>query len=240
MATRGLLYGALAYACALASFAYAVGFIGSLVVPKTIDSGATGPVALFIDIGLVTLFALQHSVMARPGFKAVLARVLPAALERSTYVLASALLLALLCWQWQPLPALLWQVQAPPLRALLYALYAGGWLIAGAATCMISHGDLFGLRQVWAAARGMAYAPVPFARVALYRHVRHPIMLGLLIAFWAAPDMSVGRLLFAALNTAYVFIGTWFEERDLRRAFGADYEAYAREAGMLLPKRRAD
>lgn len=219
------------------TFLYAIGFVGNLVVPKAIDTPPAGalPEALLVDVLLLGLFAVQHSAMARQGFKDRWTRIVPKPVERSTYVLASSLLLALLFWQWRPIAGTLWSVEAPAARFALWTLFCAGWGIVLSATFMINHFDLFGLRQVYLRLKGEPYRPLPFAKVALYKFVRHPIMLGFLIAFWAAPDMSYGHLLFAIATSGYIFIGIWLEERDLRRAYGEDYERYRQETAMLVP-----
>jgi protein-S-isoprenylcysteine O-methyltransferase Ste14 len=236
------IYGIVAYVSFLAAILYAVGFVGNLPLPKTIDSGTVGPIAqaVLINLAVLGLFAVQHSTMARPAFKRWWTRIVPEAAERSTYVLISSALVALLMWQWQPLPESVWSVQAPAARIALQALFWAGWVILVSSTFMINHFDLFGLRQVALRLMNEPYRPLPFTTVALYRFIRHPIMLGFLIAFWATPDMSVGHLLFAVATTGYIFIGIFLEERDLRRAHGAAYEAYRREASMIvpLPRRR--
>jgi len=237
MGIVAFLYGAVSYLAFLASFTYAVGFVGNVLVPKGIDAAPYGslPEALLVDILLLGLFAVQHSVMARKGFKQWWTRIVPEPLERSTFVLASSLVLGLLLWKWQPIDGWLWTVQAPAARLALQALFWLGWLIALSSTFMISHFDLFGLRQVYLRLKGEPYRPLPFVRVALYRFVRHPLMLGLLIAFWATPDMSYGHLLFALAMTGYILAGIWLEERDLRRVLGAAYHSYRRETSMLIP-----
>jgi methanethiol S-methyltransferase len=231
------LYGLACYACFLGSFLYAIGFVGDFAVPKTIDSGPAGawPEALLIDLVLLGLFAVQHSVMARPGFKAVWTRIVPRAVERSTYVLFSSLLLILLMWKWQAIPAVVWDVSAPLPKTILLALCAVGWLIVLLSTFMINHFDLFGLRQVFLRMRGIDYTPLHFTQRALYKFVRHPIMLGFIIAFWAAPHMSVGHLVFAIMTTGYILVGIFFEERDLMRSHSAEYGAYRARVPMLFP-----
>jgi protein-S-isoprenylcysteine O-methyltransferase Ste14 len=237
-----LVYGLVSYLIFLASFLYAVGFVGDVVVPKTIDSGSeTGTVtAILIDLSLLSLFAIQHSVMARPAFKRWWTRIIPPALERSTYVLASSLVLGVLFWFWRPMPDVIWSVTNPLLTAGLWVLFGTGWLIVLVSTLLINHFDLFGLRQVFLHFRGQPYAPVPFQAPLLYRIVRHPIMLGFIIAFWASPKMTQGHLLFAALVTAYVLVALQLEERDLLTYYGDQYSAYKRHVRMLLPfpKRR--
>lgn len=237
MGVIAFLYGAASYAAGLVALLYAIGFVGGLLVPKAIDSGQAGalPGALLVDVLLVGLFAVQHTIMARRGFKQWWTRLVPEAVERSTFVLASSLALAALFWQWQPIAGTAWSAESPVARFILWALFALGWAIALASTFMISHFDLFGLRQVTLRLKGEPYRPVPFVKAALYRFVRHPLMLGLLIAFWATPDMSYGHLLFSLAMTGYIFFGISLEERDLRRSLGAAYDAYRRETSMLIP-----
>src|SRR5208282_1496092 len=230
------VYGLFCYAVFLASFLYAIGFIGDLVVPKTIDSipSSNMPEALAVNLVLLGLFAVQHSVMARQGFKAVWTRIVPRALERSTYVLISSLLLGLICWKWQAIPTVVWNISSPVFKTLLLALFALGWLILLLSTFMINHFDLFGLRQVYLRLRGLDYTPLSFTERALYKFVRHPIYLGFVIAFWATPHMSVGHLIFSIATTGYIFIGIFLEERDLMKYHGVDYGAYRARVPMLL------
>lgn len=237
MSIIGVLYGVICYAGFIASSLYSIGFVGNLLVPKSIDSGPAAPLAAAIlgNTLLLGLFALQHSVMARPAFKAWWTRILPPALERSTYVLISSLLLGLLFWQWQAMGGAIWSIESRLGRSGLHALFWLGWLIALGSTFMISHSDLFGLRQVWLRLRNRPYAAVPFKARALYRWVRHPIMLGYLLAFWATPDMTTGHLLFSLAMTTYILIGIFFEERDLAALHGDSFEQYRKEVPMIIP-----
>jgi len=232
-----LLYAGIAYLLFTAWSLYAIGFLGNFVVPKSIDTAGEGSlaVALVVDALLVGLFALQHSVMARPGFKAAWTAIVPAPIERATYVLLSSLLFFLIFWQWRGMPGIVWQVDNEPARMAIWGVFALGWLIAVASTHMISHWDLFGLRQVMLDFRGKPYSDLPFATRGFYRLVRHPIMLGFLIAFWATPTMTLGHLFFAAAMTVYILVALQFEERDLLDALGAAYRDYRRRVPMLLP-----
>jgi protein-S-isoprenylcysteine O-methyltransferase Ste14 len=237
-----VIYGLASYLIFTLSFAYTIGFVGNYLVPKSIDvgSGAGGPASglvpsVLIDAVLLGIFAVQHSVMARPAFKRWWTTIVPESCERSTYVLISSLLLILLFWQWRPITTTIWHVEGWP-AAILTAIFALGWLIGLASTHMIDHFELFGLRQVFDALRGGAARMPLFKTPLLYRLVRHPLMLGLLLAFWATPYMTAGHLLFAVLTTAYIFVGTRLEERDLVAQFGATYERYRRRVPMLLPR----
>ncbi len=230
------VYGALSYLLFLAVFLYAIGFVGNVWVPKGIDGPATGSTgaAVLINVLLLGLFAVQHSVMARPGFKRWWTQFVPEPVERSTYVLLSSLALALLFWQWRPLPGVVWDI-AGPFRTVLQAGFWLGWLVVLATTFMLNHFELFGLRQVWLNLRGQASAPTAFRAPLLYGLVRHPIMLGFLIAFWSAPTMTAGHLLFALATTGYILIALQFEERDLVAYFGDTYRQYRERVPMLLP-----
>jgi len=237
MKILALLYGVVSYILFFVTFLYSVGFVGGFIVPKTIDSGV--PVSLaeavIVNLVLLAIFALQHSVMARPGFKRWWTQFVAPAIERSTYVLLSSLALILLYWQWRAMPAVIWDVQHAIGRPALWALFWLGWGIVLVSTFLISHFDLFGLRQVWMHYRTQPYQPVGFRKVFLYNFVRHPIMLGFIIAFWATPHMSVGHLLFAVATTAYIFIALHFEERDLVAQLGTVYVEYRRQVSMIFP-----
>ena len=235
-----LAYGAVSYAIFFGTYLYAVGFIGNVAVPKSMDSPATDPwqTALLVDLGLLALFALQHSVMARPAFKRQLTKVVPAAAERSTYVLASSLLLILLFWQWRPLGGVVWDVQNPIGRAALYAGFGFGFLLVLLSTFLINHFDLFGLRQSWRAFRGQPQAGLQFVTPILYRFVRHPLYVGWLFAFWSTPTMTLTHLLFAVMTTGYILVAIQLEERDLLSAH-PEYAAYRRQVPMLVPALRS-
>jgi protein-S-isoprenylcysteine O-methyltransferase Ste14 len=230
------IYGLLSYAVFFATFLYAIGFIGNLWVPKSIDSLRQTPLltALLTDLALLAIFAVQHSVMARPAFKRWWTRIVPEAAERSTYVLFSSLALIALFMLWQPIGGLVWEVTAPFGRAALYGAFALGWALVLVSTFLINHFDLFGLRQVWLQLLGKPYRPLPFKTPALYRYVRHPLYLGWFFAFWATPTMTATHLIFAIATTAYILIAIQFEERDLLDAH-PEYANYRRRVPMILP-----
>jgi protein-S-isoprenylcysteine O-methyltransferase Ste14 len=230
------LYGAVSYVVFLASFLYAIAWLGNFLVPKTIDSGSAAPLgeALLVNLGLLTAFALQHSVMARPGFKRWWTRIVAPPVERATFVLFASLLLFAICLGWRPLPQVVWQFEGAGAIAM-WALFAAGWLVVLTATFMINHFELFGLRQVWLHARGQAYTAPHYVERFFYRFVRHPIMLGFLIAFWSGPTMTVGHLVFAVTTTLYILVALQLEERDLVAEHGASYRSYRERVPMLVP-----
>jgi len=241
-AVFSLLYGLVVYSFFLATFAYAIGFVGNVFVPKSIDSGAAVPLAqaLIVDVALLGVFAVQHSIMARRAFKRWWTRIVPPAVERSTYVLAATAALALLLWQWRPIAEpVLWRVENAVAVDALWAVYWLGWGVLLVSTFLINHFELFGLRQVFARLRGGQVPEPQFRTPLFYRYVRHPIYLGFVLGFWAAPVMTAGHLLFAAGATGYILVGIWFEERDLVAQFGDTYRRYRDQVGMLLPGRRS-
>ena len=231
------LYGAAVYLIFAATFLYAIAFVGNLPAPKTIDSGMPGSLgtALLVNTLLLGLFAIQHSVMARPAFKRWWTRIVPQSVERTTYVLLASAALLLLYWQWRPIPGAVWSVSHPAGIVILQAVFWTGWALVLVSTFLISHFELFGLRQVWARLRRQELPSPVFRTPSLYKRVRHPIYLGFLLAFWAAPTMSVGHLLFAIATTGYILIGIFLEERDLMALFGEQYRRYREEVPMLIP-----
>ena len=234
-----LLFAAAAYAVFLATFLYLIAFVGDLPwVPRTVDrpEGLAVPTALVVDLGLVLLFGLQHSVMARQGFKKAWTRIVPEPIERSAYVLIASLVLILLFLFWQPLPRVIWHVENEIGRTVLWALFGLGWLIVLTSTYLISHFELFGLKQVWGHARGAPAQPPVFRQPLYYKLVRHPLYSGFFLAFWATPRMTLGHLVFALAMSAYMLIAIRYEERDLVGLFGKDYEDYRSRVGKLTPR----
>jgi protein-S-isoprenylcysteine O-methyltransferase Ste14 len=231
------LYGVVSYVVFFVTFLYAVGFIGNFLVPRTLDSEPTRGfgVSLLADLGLLGLFAIQHSVMARPAFKRWMTRVVPEAAERSTYVLASSLALVVMFTFWQPLGGMIWEVTDATARGAIWGAFAFGWLLVLLSTFLINHFDLFGLRQIWLQLVGRPYAQLPFGTPWLYRYVRHPLYVGWFFAFWATPTMTVSHLVFAIMTTAYILIAIQFEERDLIAHFGQTYRDYKARVPMLIP-----
>jgi methanethiol S-methyltransferase len=239
-----LIYGSIVYLLFLGSFLYAIGFIGGLGVPVPLDGAAMRPAgeALAIDLALLALFAVQHSVMARKGFKAWWTKIVPPVAERSTFVLASSLVLFALCWYWQPIEGVVWSVTNQAAATAIQAVFWLGWGVLLLATFLINHFELFGLRQGFARLMGETLPEPEFRTPLLYKHVRHPIYLGFVLSFWATPEMSLGHLLFAAGATGYILVGIWFEERDLVAHFGERYRAYRKQVPALFPRlgRRRD
>ncbi|WP_119423068.1 methanethiol S-methyltransferase [Desertibaculum subflavum] len=232
-----VLYGAAAYMLFVGAFLYAIVFTGNLGGAKTIDSGEVGTLlpSLAVNVALLGAFAVQHSVMARPGFKRVWTKVVPHSVERATFVVFTSAALGLLYWQWRPLPDVLWQVTSEPGLTVVWAVFWLGWAVVLYSTFLIHHFELFGLRQVWARLTGTPIPAPEFRTPGLYKRVRHPIYLGFLLAFWATPEMTVGHLLFALATTGYILIGIQLEERDLIRLFGEKYRQYRAEVAMLIP-----
>jgi methanethiol S-methyltransferase len=230
-------YGLVAYLLFFVTILYAIGFVSGLVVPKTIDTGEDGSVAVAVVVNmlLLSLFAIQHSVMARKPFKAWLTEYVPVAIERSTFVLCSSAALLLLFWQWRPIPTIVWQITDPAWAAAVTGISLGGWVLVFFSTFLINHFELFGLQQVIEHRAGRTPQAPSFRTPLLYKLVRHPIYLGFIIAFWAAPTMTAGHLLFAAVTTAYIFLGIALEERDLVALFGDEYRRYRRRVAMLVP-----
>ena len=231
------IYGTISYLIFFGTFLYAIGFIGNFGVPRTLDGAPTKPllVAFLINTGLLTLFAVQHSVMARKWFKEWWTRIVPTPLERSTYVLFSSLALILLFWLWQPLGGVVWSVEDPLGQIVLRVLFGFGFALVLVSTFLINHFDLFGLRQVWLYLLGRPYTTLHFGTPGPYRLVRHPLYVGWLFAFWSTPTMTVAHLLFSVATTAYILLAIQFEERDLVREHGESYEAYRRSVPMLVP-----
>jgi methanethiol S-methyltransferase len=235
------LYGLASYALFFVTILYAIGFVSGLVVPKTIDTGTVVPMAeaVIVNLLLMSIFAIQHSVMARKPFKRWWTQFVPASVERSTYVMFSSLALVLLFWQWRPMPALVWQIADPQIAMAVTGLSLAGWVIVFTSTFLINHFELFGLHQVASNLAGRSMPAPRFRTPLYYRFVRHPLYLGFIIAFWAAPTMTAGHLLFAAVTTAYIFVGILLEERDLVDLFGDDYRRYKDRVSMLVPWRRS-
>jgi protein-S-isoprenylcysteine O-methyltransferase Ste14 len=232
-----MLYGVICYLLFLAVFVYAIGFVGNVAVPKSIDSGAqiSTITALLIDAVLLSLFAIQHSVMARQWFKRGWTKIVPWPVERSTYVLFSSAVLALLLWQWRPVTAAVWDVQAPSGQLVLKALFFVGWGILLFSTWLIDHFELFGVRQVFHYAKGVKLEAPAFKTPSLYKFVRHPLYLGFLVAFWSTPHMTVGHLFFSIMTTGYILLAIQFEERDLLRFYGEAYRQYRQRVSMIIP-----
>jgi protein-S-isoprenylcysteine O-methyltransferase Ste14 len=236
-----LLYGGAVYAFFFVTFLYAIGFVSGIAVPKTIDTGAIVPIeeAVIVNLVLMSIFAIQHSVMARRQFKEWWTRYVPKSVERSTYVLFASLALALLCWQWRPMPTVVWQIENAQIAAAVLGLSFVGWLIVLTSTFLINHFELFGLHQVVLNLIGRQMPEPRFRTPFFYNFVRHPIYLGFIIAFWAAPTMTIGHLLFAAVTTAYIFVGIMLEEHDLMEQFGDQYRGYRKRVSMLVPWRKS-
>ncbi len=234
-----LIYGVVSYLVFFVTFLYLIGFVGNLVVPKGIDDGIAGPTALavVIDVALLALFGVQHSVMARQWFKRWWTTIVPKPVERATFVLVTSAVLILMFWLWRPITGVVWEVQNDAGRALLWAFFGLGWGLVLLSTYLIDHFELFGLRQVWEHYRGHQPRPPEFRTPSLYRFVRHPLYVGFLIAFWCTPRMTVGHLVFAIVWTGYILLAIQFEERDLIRLFGERYREYRKQVWGLIPMR---
>ncbi len=233
-----LVYGVVSYLIFFVTFLYAIGFVGNLFVPKSIDTGppaATLTRAIIMNLILLSIFAVQHSVMARPAFKKWWTKFVPHAVERSTYVLLSSLALILLFWQWRPMTDVIWNIETPALEYVIWALFLLGWGMVLLSTYLINHFDLFGLRQVYLYSKSVDYTEVGFKEVLLYKVVRHPLLLGFIIAFWATPHMTTGHLLFAAVTTIYMLVAIQLEERDNLKTHGAQFEDYQKRVPMIVP-----
>lgn len=234
------LYGLIAYAVGVGALAYFIGFSCDALVPKSVDSGTAGPLAeaVCLDVLLLSLFALQHSAMARPAFKRWWTRIVPQSVERSTYLLATSVVLAALAWQWRPIPApIVWRIENGDAVRLLWTVFGLGWTMTLVSTFLINHFELFGLQQIFARLTGRTIPAPEFRTPLFYRYVRHPLYLGILLSLWSVPVMTAGHLLLSAGLSSYVVLGIWLEERDLVAAFGERYERYRAEVGMLLPRR---
>jgi len=231
------VFGSISYALFFGTFLYMIGFLGNLFVPKTIDSGMPTPfwMALAINATLVLVFGLQHTVMARPGFKKVWTRIVPEPMERSAYVLLSSLALILLMWQWRPMTMTVWSIEEPFGQAVMYGLFGMGWMTVLVTTFLINHFDLFGLRQVTLYLTGKPYKPLGFVTPGPYKRIRHPLYVGWLMAFWATPTMTIGHFLFAALQLAYILVAIGYEEKDLMDFHGESYKKYREETPMFFP-----
>jgi protein-S-isoprenylcysteine O-methyltransferase Ste14 len=233
-----LVYGLIAYAAFLAAFTYAVGFVGGIIVPRSVDAGGpSAPLAeaILVNVALLGLFGIQHSVMARQWFKRWWTTIVPRQVERSTFVLLTSLILGLIFWQWRPIPATVWSVEEPAVSLAFWSLFGFGWLVVLLSTFIIDHFDLFGLRQTVLYALGKPYTSPVFKVSAFYRHVRHPLLLGFIISFYATPYMTAGHLLFALVTTAYILVAIQLEERDLAAVHGDDYREYQQRVSMLIP-----
>jgi methanethiol S-methyltransferase len=234
------LYGLIAYAACLGALLFLIGFSGDVLVPRSVDSGPAAPLAeaLCTNVLLLSLFAIQHSVMARQAFKRVWTRIVPRPVERSTYVLAASIVLALLFWLWRPIPVpTVWRIENAAAVQLLWAIFSLGWVLVLISTFLINHFELFGLQQVFARLTGREMPASEFRTPLFYRYVRHPLYLGILVSLWSVPVMTAGHLLFSTVVSSYIFVGIWFEERDLIAQFGERYRRYRAEVGMLVPRR---